>query len=159
VDGFRCPLAVSEELERLDPDVVVVAAAGNQGRRRPCWPAAFKRVVAVGAVDETDVPRGTLPPRAAWSNFGWWVDACAGGVDVLGPLCTFDETREHAGEPGAEAFTGWARWSGTSFAAPKVTGRIAQLAMEEEISPRQALDLVVRDPELPQIRGLGTYLR
>jgi subtilisin family serine protease len=158
-DGTQYPLAVAEELENLPPDVVVVASAGNHGRRRPFWPAAFKRVVSVGAVDETAIrPPGDLPPRAPWSNFGWWVDVCASGVDVLGPFCTFDENRSHAGEDGADTFTGWAAWSGTSFAAPKVTGRIAQLAMEEDITPRQAADLVIRDPDLPQIRGLGTYV-
>jgi subtilisin family serine protease len=158
VDGAHWPLAVAEELETLDPEVVVVASAGNHGDRRPVWPAAFKRVIAVGAVDETRVRRGDLPPPAPWSNLGWWVDVCAGGVDVLGPLCSFDENDRHDRDDEAETFTGWATWSGTSFAAPKVTGRIAQLAMEEEISPRQAAELVIRDPDLPRIRGLGTYV-
>ena len=102
--------------------------------------------------------RSALPPPAPWSNLGWWVDVCAGGVDVLGPLCSFDENDRHDRDDEAQTFTGWATWSGTSFAAPKVTGRIAQLAMEEEISPRQAAELVIRDPDLPRIRGLGTYV-
>src|SRR5437764_809280 len=52
------PLATSTAIDRLDPNIVVVAAAGNHGkdpsnfdRRRPAWPAALDRVVAVGATD------------------------------------------------------------------------------------------------------------
>lgn len=150
-DGYTYPLAVSEEIADLPLDVVVVAAAGNYGRTRPVWPAAFKRVIAVGSV------QGAELARSAWSNYGWWVDACADGDGVVGPFCTFDERARHD-EDYAYRFTGWANWSGTSFAAPKVTGRIAQLAIDQGISARAAADLVVRDPDRPQVRGLGTYV-
>jgi hypothetical protein len=151
-DGYSYPLAVSEEIADLPLDVVVVAAAGNYGRIRPVWPAAFKRVIAVGSVVDAE-----RRERAAWSNYGWWVDACSDGQDVVGPFCTFDERAQHDDED-AYRFTGWALWSGTSFAAPRVTGRIAELAITEGVSAREAADRVVRDPDRPQVRGLGTYV-
>ena len=51
-------------------DVVLVAAAGNDGKRIREYPAADKRVIAVAASDPSD----RLYP---WSNRGAWVDISA----------------------------------------------------------------------------------
>jgi subtilisin family serine protease len=114
------PLAIAEALRHVSPTTVVVAAAGNDSTHRPLWPAAHKRVLAVAAVDD-DLE------RASFSNFGWWVDAGAPGIQVLSTFLEFDEaghTRPIRGrEP--QSFQRWARWSGTSFAAPKLAGEIA----------------------------------
>ena len=49
------PLAIACALNAMRKQRnVVVAAAGNAGKSRPFWPAAFKQVLAVGAVDEKD---------------------------------------------------------------------------------------------------------
>ena len=56
----------------------VVAAAGNHGKSRPFWPAAFEPVVAVGAVEED----GGKWWRADYSNHGAWVDAAARGSNL-----------------------------------------------------------------------------
>jgi len=65
--------------------------------------------------------------RAWFSNWGPWANCCTRGQDVrstfihwLGPV---------EGEPLTEIenFIGWARWDGTSFAAPKVAAAIARL--------------------------------
>jgi subtilisin family serine protease len=96
-------------------DTVVVASAGNDASPRPCYPAAIPEVVAVGALDGA---------RRAWfSNFGPWVDACAPGVDVVS---TYFCDEVDGDGPAATRFDGWASWSGTSFAAPKVAATIAQ---------------------------------
>ena len=92
-------------------DAVVVASAGNEATTHPMFPAAMKGVVAVGALDAGG-------NRADFSNHGWWVDCATVGVDVLGPYADTDD----AVEPN---FDGYAEWSGTSFAAPFVAGRIA----------------------------------
>ena len=96
-------------------DALVVAAAGNSGSTRPAFPAALPGVVAVGALDTAG--------RAPFSNYGPWVDACAPGVDVVSTFFThFDEDIDGF----TRSYRGWARWSGTSFAAPKVAAAIAQ---------------------------------
>ena len=115
----RVPLAHRKAFSRIRHTTVVVAAAGNhhpderaqvvaQGRR--FWPAAMKRVVAVAALDQVQDGRVQL---ANFSNFGQWVDIAAVGTDVLSTFVDFKD------------FDGWALWSGTSFAAPIVAGRIA----------------------------------
>jgi hypothetical protein len=97
----------------VGPGTVVVASAGNNSSPRPQFPAALPSVVAVGALDSGG--------RAWFSNYGPWVDACAPGVDVLSTYLFHQEK----GGPG-RTFNGYARWSGTSFAAPKVAAAIAR---------------------------------
>jgi subtilisin family serine protease len=113
------PLPIVNRLARLGPDVVVVASAGNAGVNRPSWPAALPDVIAVAAVTRD----GDTVAAADYSNFGSWVDACADGertsTYVTGRL-------ELPGQPPI-VFPGFARWAGTSFAAPYVAGRLAAM--------------------------------
>ena len=109
------PPPLARWIEKILGNSVVVAAAGNSGSTRPVYPAVLPYVVAVGALDS----RG----RAPFSNHGGWVDACVLAVDVVSTFFThFDETVNGT----SRCFRWWARWSGTSFAAPKVAAAIAQ---------------------------------
>jgi membrane-anchored mycosin MYCP len=117
------PLALSTALGRLDPAIRVVAAAGNHGGDRepsanqpdphaPAWPAALDRVIAVGAMDGDQVADFT-PKNADWIN------AYEQGVNVLS---TYLSGRvKGMGKP----FHGWAKWTGTSFAAAQHSGKLA----------------------------------
>ncbi len=79
--------------------VVVVAAAGNDGTSSPSYPAAFDGVLAVAASDEQD-------RRASYSNYGTWVQVAAPGDHIYSTL------------PGNH----YGYMSGTSMAAPAVAG-------------------------------------
>ncbi|KWX10858.1 hypothetical protein TR74_01110, partial [Carbonactinospora thermoautotrophica] len=82
----------------LRNDVVIVAAAGNDGRSTPNYPAAYPGVIAVTAVDRHGKPW-------AKTQHGPWVTVAAPGVDI------------YAAEPGGSYDTG----SGTSAATAYVS--------------------------------------
>jgi subtilisin family serine protease len=107
VDIPSAPEAVREAIHYAEArEVVVVAAGGNSGANQVIFPARFSDVVAVAAVDGT----GVVPD---FSNVGSTVDLVAPGVDLIGAY------------PMAESPAGTARWSGTSFSAPLVSGSAA----------------------------------
>ncbi len=128
---------VAESLRKFSSHTVIVAAAGNNGSERLFWPAALKDCVAVGA-------------KATFSDRGWWVDAHAPAVDVAGPFAQR--------KPDGEIELGFARWSGTSFAAPYVSGAIAHLAADKELAARDAAELLLgkeTNPESDPVLGVG----
>jgi subtilisin family serine protease len=150
----RPPVALGKALRALGRDVVVVAAAGNNGSDRPFWPAAFKGVIAVAAVDASTDP----PKPAAFSNFGVWVDVCAPGVDLLSSYVR--GTWQLAPSTPAETFDGWARWSGTSFAAPLVAAEIAARSSATGAPARRvALELLAGLDFLAGAEDYGLYYK
>jgi Subtilase family len=125
----------------------VVASAGNEGTDRPTYPAAFAAaenpprtpLVSVGALN----PNGRK--RAYYSNYGDWVTDWAVGTSVVStfPLVDGAANAELGGEGSWESvdpddFTGgFARWSGTSFAATAFAGMLGQaLATPEALAAR-----------------------
>jgi subtilisin family serine protease len=113
---------LSREIDR-HPDTVVVCSAGNNGSVRPFWPAALPAVVGVAATG----PDGTL---AAFSNRGDWVDAAALGVDVVSSHVRLLPGGEGVAPGTTTRVYGAARWSGTSFAAPRIAADVARLRHE-----------------------------
>lgn len=159
-------LALGAAISALDPEIVVVAASGNQGRSKPFWPAAHKHVIGVGALDPARRGRsagGATP--SDYSNFGWWVDAWALGnwistfyVNDDAPPVTTDGGQVI--EP-ARSFRGWASWEGTSFATAAVTGAIAARAESAGTTPRQAAFELVDAaglPRVPAVKGGGAIV-
>jgi hypothetical protein len=118
---------------------VIVAAAGNFGDTVRVYPAAFSEVVSVAALTPAGAP-------AAWSSHGAWVDLSAIGEGVVAPYVvgTQDPTFSDQDPPPATAvqFEGpnpWAVWTGTSFAAPQVTGAVSRTMREQQLSAQEAL--------------------
>lgn len=123
------PLVLGRAVDRVDPGVVVVAAAGNYAdldrrpgdRARqlaalavlPAWPAALDDVVAVGALDGHGGTADFSPDRP-------WVDIATRGVNLRS---TFPDTAGFGLPTGAHG--SWAEWSGTSFSTALVSGAIA----------------------------------
>ena len=129
-------LLESKAAELRSQGVALVASAGNDASCTPSYPAAFASVTSVGALG----PDGP----ATFSNYGSWVDACADGVDLVS---TFFEV---------EPFDGWARWSGTSFAAAVVTAALAD-AIVGGMTTDDAIDAVITTPS-ERIPCLGTVV-
>lgn len=138
----------------LRQDVLVVAAAGNDGGRRgrpqARYPAAFGSVVGVGALhnDGTPAPYSNLsdrPLRGGIATFGGKasVGKALPGEAVLGVYTgALPDDRPGATLPNK---TGWAWWAGTSFATPTITGVVADLIGQGQ-SPTQAVQ-TVRDAQ------------
>ena len=138
---------LTHAVAKLSRHSVVVAAAGNGDSDRPYWPAALKDVVAVAALAAED---GDGPERASFSNYGWWVDAAAPGDKVASCFLT------HGRENG-EDFHGYATWSGTSFAAPYVAGRIAAMMADKDMAAHDAVRELL-DPTGTHIPDLGVVV-
>ncbi|ADD40402.1 S8 family serine peptidase [Stackebrandtia nassauensis] len=81
-------------------DVVVVAAAGNNGadpKPGETYPANYPNVIGVGAVDKNE-------SRLATSQKGPWVDVVAPGASIAAPLPNGKYDTEFGGTSGATAF-------------------------------------------------------
>jgi subtilisin family serine protease len=145
------PFTLRRAIERVGPDVVAIAAAGNHGLVEPSdilaptsqsWPAAFDRVVAVAAHDDA----GQIPK---WSFQGPWVRLLAPGVNVTS--CYLEGTvnfhyRPNEFGPATKSFSGYAHWSGSSFAAANVSGAIANLMASEKMTAPEALHWLEQQP-------------
>ncbi|RJK98229.1 S8 family serine peptidase [Vallicoccus soli] len=134
------PVALQAAVDILaeeHPEALVVAAAGNDGSDRPSWPAAFREVVAVGALDVDLAP-------APWSNRGHWVDCSAVGEGVLSTYVPGVEDPEFDPAPDTYPADAWAVWTGTSFAAPQVAGLVARVAAERGTGVQEAWRTVQR---------------
>jgi membrane-anchored mycosin MYCP len=114
--------------DALKNDVVVVAAAGNDGAsgtHRETYPASYPGVLAVAASDRNN-------ERATFSQPGSFVGVAAPGVDMVSTV------------PGR----GQCVDSGTSFAAPYVAGVAALIvAKHEDWTPRQVVAQIEQTAE------------
>jgi subtilisin family serine protease len=117
------------------------------------FPACLPDVVAVAALD----PYGP----AAYTNFGPWVDACAPGTDLVSAFFRFDGDMEVPPMPGSvdpDEFDHWARWTGTSFAAPVVAAALAREMTLTGAKARDAVARIITSEGLFRLPGLGTVV-
>jgi hypothetical protein len=147
----RAPMLSAAILRAQRRGIVVVASAGNDGTCRPTLPAAIPGVVSVGALG----PNGP----ARFSNYGDWVRASAPGVDVVSAFfAAFDGPALPVDGHDIDEFRAWARWSGTSFAAPAVVGALVREMRRAHCSAAEAVASVIDAPWLARLPGLGTIV-
>lgn len=148
--------------------VAVFCAAGNDATTRPSYPAAF---AVDPAFDRPDVvplvsvaalnANGTL---ASFSNRGAWVTGAAAGVGLVSsvPVLADGSRRPTTRTPlfrgrarstvDPDDFTsGFASWSGTSFAAPVLAGAYLRALLAAGLPDRPA----IRRPLLLEVSRAG----
>jgi subtilisin family serine protease len=99
--------------------VLVVVSAGNTGQSTPLYPGDSGDALAATAVGV-----GT-DQIASYASHGPWVELAAPATGVIGPI------------PDG----GYAQWSGTSMAAPMVSG---QAALVESAAPQLTLNQTIK---------------
>lgn len=99
--------------------VTIVAAAGNEGSTSLSYPAAYDNVVGVGAVDINGV-------KMTFSNTGTGITLVAGGSARVATSTDYISSA-----------------SGTSFAAPYVTGMVGLMyAVNPDMTPQKVMDAI-----------------
>ena len=138
------PLGFRHMLREINPEIVIVAAAGNLrpgAAPAPFFPASLDGVLSVGAAVPADGDRWEPAP---YSNLGPWIDLFAYGTDLISTFFSFAPAKPTTGNP---EFTGWARWSGTSFATATVTGKILATMSRMHLTAREAVDYLRREAD------------
>ena len=114
-----------QELINAYPEIVFLAAAGNDGTSTQNFPAAYQNVIGVGSVDSND-------QRSSFSNYNVgfpWVDIAAPGGYSYGGLLSTVYTQN---------LNGYARFGGTSMATPFAAGLVGlMLSVNPSLSPSQ----------------------
>jgi subtilisin family serine protease len=163
VMGLPATEAVMADLRVRKPDLVIVAGAGNLGVDRQFYPAAYKTVIAVAALNEL----GSADLRACFSNYGSWVDCATRGVGLVTTFATVEHVDLIAPRPATcmnerdqqdVSFDGWASLSGTSMATPLVTGLILRTMTAKGVGAREAAYLLTEAADVTRIKDLGAIL-
>jgi subtilisin family serine protease len=138
-----------ERLSQLG-GVAFVAAAGNDGRTAPFWPAAFPWCTGVGSMSRDG-------QRRSWfSNHGGWVDVYAPGEDIVNAYAHLKYMTVHGTVRDTSA--GIVKWSGTSFSTPIVSGLIAARMSRTGENARQAAEALLAAARSQFRVGVGPRL-
>jgi hypothetical protein len=115
---------IIEKISQLE-NIVLIAAAGNNNREELSYPARFKEVVAVAALENNQKMTG--------SNYGSEIDFSAPGVIEI-------TQRDYLP---ALNYSRIYKISGTSFAAPQLTALLANiLSLRPELSIEAGLKII-----------------
>lgn len=95
--------------ELAKENIIIIAAAGNNNDEEKLYPAGFSDVLAVAALEKNKKMPG--------SNFGEYVDISASGIIRLNETLYLPSTN----------LIQTTKITGTSFAAPQVTGLLAKM--------------------------------
>ncbi len=127
--------AQKEAMRQLaNAGVILVGAAGNDLTTEPHYPSDFDFVISVVATDYTD-------ELAVFSNYGPAKDICAPGDDIYA----------------TDVNSGYKYSGGTSFAAPIISGVIAEmLAVNPDLTQSEITDILIdtSKPVIPAIDNI-----
>ncbi|MDD4412418.1 MAG: S8 family serine peptidase [Patescibacteria group bacterium] len=133
-----------------DAGVIVVAAGGNEGHgqdldKKPMYPVCLgdknKNNIVIGVA-----ATGPQDEKADFSGFGSkCIDIAAPGISIMGATI-FSEKYGVSGQRFDKYFDGY--WSGTSLAAPMVSGAIALIEQANPgLKPKEVIDVLLSSTE------------
>jgi subtilisin family serine protease len=129
--GFGTTVALTDALAyAAERDIVLVAAAGNDGSSDRFFPAADDHVLGVAATDPLD-------HLYRWSNRGAWVDVAAPGCN-----------------PTLSRSSGYAAFCGTSSATPMVAGLAALIRSARPNASAEEVAHEIRRSAIPGLPGV-----
>lgn len=100
--------------------VLIIAAAGNEGKNAPYYPASYNHVISVGSVTSTD-------EKSFFSNYDTSIDLSAPGSNILSTI----------------PYNAYASSSGTSMAAPLVSSLFAYIwSVKNDLTQIQLENLI-----------------
>jgi len=147
------PIMLQAAIEGLlQRDIVVVASAGNSNSIDPMYPAAYRGVVGVAAVDREG-------RRCSFSDYGDWVTASARGNHLKAMYVFGDEDPYYESDGRPDTFDGWADWAGTSFSAPLVAAEIALEMAQSSLNGPAAIAAVLNRAQDAPDWGCGKWVR
>ena len=134
--GDRPPTALEAAIATVPKDVLIVAAAGNERQgKRQLWPAGFRGVESIAAVESGDDGTLQLEKGAAslawYSNTGPHVRYAAAGT-WTSSFVTGQESADRETDGTPDWFDSSAVAGGTSFAAAAVAGAVAAALRDDE---------------------------
>ena len=116
----------------LANNVLPIVSMGNEGQVKAQYPASYSGVIAVGATNGRD-------EKVAFSSMGSWISVAAPGFDIIST-----SNGANGGPTGwnnsanPDLYTGTVWMSGTSMAAPFVTGLVGyMLSFDPTLAPDQ----------------------
>lgn len=161
--GYAPSTALRDALAAAwDADIVVVAAAGNDGANEPTWPAAARTVVAVGASRSV---WSYLGDQTAYSNRSPRLDCLAPGGDLSGDYngdgYVDGVVAETIGRNDPAHLGYWA-YQGTSQAAALVSGVVVQMlragVAPHDVGPALQASRDGFDPWSAMLSGVGAEI-
>ncbi len=129
IGGFPASTLVADAIDYAwNKGVVLVAAAGNNGKLESHYPASFPHVVSASATQADD-------EFTKWSNYSPNVDVSAPGASILTTNCQKSRTSSCA------YYGDYITISGTSFASPNTAAVVALIrARYPSWTPQQVVD-------------------